>query len=157
MDQHHLLAAKTALLGLLGGVTKIWRFDRMSPVLKSGMSDLTPMFVAFSRHHAVSVVACQPARATAEGVAEKNNHTAAERLAPLTPSVFPMVVTEERTATWQPLIDWRGNRCSFPPELVQAKVLVHQKLGSVTIHIATVSGVVLARHRIPDAGLGITI
>lgn len=68
-----------------------------------------------------------------------------------------MVVTEERTATRQALIDWRGNRYSVPPELAATKVIVHQRLGAPTIDIATVSGVVLTRHHLAEAGLGVTI
>jgi hypothetical protein len=204
MDLPHLLAAMTVLLGLLGGVTKTWRFDRMSTVLKAGTSDLTPMFAAFAKHHAVSVVACRPRSGNRKGVVEKNNHTAAqrwwrnlpddvtleqaqqrltafatrqdgrrregrdgsttaavmfaaERLRPLPPTLFPVVVTEERTATRQALIDWRGNRYSVPPELAAARVVVHQRLGATTIDIATVSGVVIARHTVAEAGLGVTI
>ncbi len=204
MDLPHLLAAMTVLLGLLGGVTKTWRFDRMTTVLKAGTSDLTPMFAAFSKHHAVTVVACRPRSGNRKGVVEKNNHTAAqrwwrnlpdeltleqaqhsltafatsqdgrhregrdgsttaavmfaaERLAPLPPMLFPVVVTEDRTATRQALIDWRGNRYSVPPELAAARVIVHQRLGASTIDIATVSGVVIARHTVAEAGLGVTI
>ena len=204
MDLPHLLAAMTLLLGLLGGVTSTWRFDRMTTVLKAGTSDLTPMFAAFSKHHAVSVVACRPRSGNRKGVVEKNNHTAAqrwwrnlpdeltpeqaqhslttfatsqdarrregrdgstaaavmfaaERLGPLPPTVFPVVVTEERVATRQALIDWRGNRYSVPPELAAARVIVHQRLGASVIDIATVSGVVLARHQLAEAGLGVTI
>ncbi|MET3768619.1 transposase [Marisediminicola sp. UYEF4] len=204
MDLPHLLAAMTVLLSLLGGVTKSWRFDRMSTVLKAGTSDLTPMFAAFSKHHAVTVVACRPRSGNRKGVVEKNNHTAAqrwwrnlpdevtleqaqqrltafsrgqdgrrregrdgsttaavmfaaERLQPLPPTLFPVVVTEQRTATRQALIDWRGNRYSVPPELAAARVVVHQRLGTPTIDIATVSGVVIARHTLAEAGLGVTI
>jgi Transposase and inactivated derivatives len=204
MDLPHLLAAMTVLLAMLGGVTASWRFDRMSTVLKAGTSDLTPMFAAFAKHHAVSVVACRPRSGNRKGVVEKNNHTAAqrwwrnlpdeltleqaqqrlaafatqqderrregrngsttaavmfaaERLAPLPPTVFPVIVTEERTATRQALIDWRGNRYSVPPELAATKVVVHQRLGATVIDIATISGVVLARHQVAEAGLGVTV
>ena len=204
MDLPHLLAAMTLLVSLLGGVTRTWRFDRMTTVVKAGTSDLTPMFAAFAKHYVVSVVACRPRSGNRKGVVEKNNHTAAqrwwrnladeltleqaqnsltafatrqdgrrregrdgsttaaamfvaERLAPLPPTVFPVVVTEERTATRQALIDWRGNRYSVPPELAATKVVVHQRLGANTIDIATVSGVVLARHQVAEAGLGVTI
>jgi hypothetical protein len=80
-----------------------------------------------------------------------------ERLQPLPPKPFPAVVTEERTATRQALIDWRGNRYSVPPELAATKVVVHQRLGAVIIDIATISGVVLARHHLAQAGLGVTV
>lgn len=82
---------------------------------------------------------------------------ASERLRPLPPTVFPVVITEERTATRQALIDWRGNRYSVPPELAAAKVVVHQRLGADVINIATTSGAVIARHRLAQPGLGVTV
>lgn len=205
MDLPHLLAALSTVLVLLGGVTRDWRFDRMATVLRPGTSDLTPMFAAFAKHHAVlSVIACRPRSGSRKGVVEKNNHTAAQRwwrtlpdaltleqaqaglnafaarqdqraredatgkttaavmfqnenLRPLPPAVFPVVVTEERTATRQALIDWRGNRYSVPPELAAARVIVHQRLGADTIDIATASGTVIARHKVAEPGLGVTI
>ena len=78
MDLPHLLVAMTTLLALLREVKKSWRFDRMSTVLKAGTSDLTPMFAAFSKHHAVSVVACRPRSGNRKGVVEKNNLTVAQ-------------------------------------------------------------------------------
>jgi len=82
---------------------------------------------------------------------------AAEPLRPLPPAPFPVIVTEERTATRQALIDWRGNRYSVPPELAAARVAVHWRLGADTIDIATASGTVVARHRLAEPGLGVTI
>jgi transposase len=204
MDIPHLLAAMTTLLGLLGGLTRVWRFDRMATVLHPTTGDLTPMFAGFAKHHGVQPVVCRPRSGNRKGVVEKNNHTAAgrwwrnlpdevtheqaqasieafalrqddrrredtggkttakamfaaERLRPLPPVVFPVIVTEERTATRQALIDWRGNRYSVPPELAATKVIVHQRLGAATIDIATVSGAVVARHRVAQAGLGVTV
>jgi hypothetical protein len=80
-----------------------------------------------------------------------------ERLRPLPLTAFPVVVTEERTATRQALIDWRGNRYSVPPELAAARVLVHQRLGADLIDIATAAGTVVARHRVAVPGLGVTV
>ncbi len=204
MDVPHLLAAMTTLLGLLGGVTRVWRFDRMATVLNPVTGDLNPMFAAFAKHYGVQPVVCRPRSGNRKGVVEKNNHTAAqrwwrtlpdeltleqaqvsvnqfaigqddrdregiggkttakamfaaERLRPLPPIVFPVVVTEERTATRQALIDWRGNRYSVPPELAAAKVVVQQRLDTDTIDIATVSGAVVARHKVAQPGLGVTI
>ncbi|MFN7151491.1 MAG: Mu transposase domain-containing protein [Microthrixaceae bacterium] len=204
MDIPHLLAAMTTLLDLLGGLTRVWRFDRMATVLHPTTGDLTPMFAGFAKHHGVQPVVCRPRSGNRKGVVEKNNHTAAqrwwrtlpdeltlehaqasveafalrqddrdredaagkttakamfaaERLRPLPPVVFPVVVTEERTATRQALIDWRGNRYSVPPELAATKVIVHQRLGAAVIDIATVSGAVIARHRVAQPGLGVTV
>ncbi|WP_241245231.1 hypothetical protein [Microbacterium sp. KRD172] len=81
---------------------------------------------------------------------------AAERLRPLPPVVFPVSVTEERTATRQALIDWRGNPYSVPPELAATRVVVQQRLGASRIDIATRSGSVIARHRLAEPGLGVT-
>lgn len=204
MDIPHLLATMTTLLALLGGVSRVWRFDRMRAVLDPVTGDLTSMFAGFAKHHGVQPVVCRPRSGNRKGVVEKNNHTAAqrwwrtlpdgltleqaqasveafargqderprrtetgkttakamfaaERLMPLPPIVFPVVVTEQRTATRQALIDWRGNRYSVPPELAAAKVEVRQRLGADTIDIATVSGTVVARHRVAEPGLGVTI
>ncbi|GAA4158264.1 Mu transposase domain-containing protein [Leifsonia shinshuensis] len=73
-----------------------------------------------------------------------------ERLRPLPAVVFPVIITEERTATRQALIDWRGNRYSVPPELAAAKVEVRQRLGADIIDIATASGTVVARHQVAE-------
>lgn len=204
MDTPHLLAAMTTLLSLLGGVTRVWRFDRMRTVLNPSTGDLTAMFAGFAKHYGVQPVVCRPRSGNRKGVVEKNNHTAAqrwwrtladeltveqaqtsverfavkqdnrrrntdtgrttaramfvnERLSPLPASVFPVVVTEPRTATRQALIDWRGNRYSVPPEFAAAQVTVHHRLGAHTIDIATMSGTVIARHRTAEPGLGVTI
>lgn len=204
MDLPHLLATMSTLLGLLGGLTRVWRFDRMRTVLDPATGDLTSMFAGFAKHHGVQVIACRPRSGNRKGVVEKNNHTAAqrwwrslpdaltaeqaqagieafarrqderrreggagsstakamfaaERLRPLPPVLFPVIVTEERTATRQALIDWRGNRYSVPPELAAGKVVVRQRHGSDTIDIATPSGTVVARHRVAEPGLGVTI
>jgi transposase len=81
----------------------------------------------------------------------------AERLRPLPAAPFPVIVTEQRRATRQALIDWRGNRYSVPPELAAARVSVHWRLGAKVIDIATASGTVVARHRLAEPGLGVTI
>ncbi|MDO8395061.1 MAG: IS21 family transposase, partial [Dietzia sp.] len=96
-------------------------------------------------------------RQTETGKTTAKAMLAAERLRPLPPVVFPVIVTEERTATRQALIDWRGNRYSVPPELAAAKVTVQQRLGADIIDIATVSGAVVARHRVAEPGLGVTV
>ena len=82
---------------------------------------------------------------------------ASERLRPLHPTVFPVAMTEQRTATRQAPVDWRGNRYFVPPELATAKVNLQQRLGTQVIDIATVSGTVVARHKVAEPGLGVTI
>ncbi|ARC58624.1 hypothetical protein AS850_16160 [Frondihabitans sp. 762G35] len=204
MELPHLLAAMTTVVQGLGGVSRDWRFDRMTTVVKAGSNDLTPMFAAFGKHYGVRVIACRPRSGNRKGVVEKNNHTiaqrwwrtvpdevtleqaqtsidlfaaqqdnrrrntptgtstaaamrAAERLRPLPAVPFPVVVTEERQATRQALISWRGNRYSVPPELAAATVVVSYRLGSDLIDISTPGGTVIARHRTAEPGLGATI
>lgn len=79
MDQAHLMAAMTAVLALLGGLTRIWRFDRMSTVAIAGSGDINPAFAGFAKHHGVQVALCPPRSGHRKGVVEKNNHTAAQR------------------------------------------------------------------------------
>ena len=79
MDVPHLLAAMTTLLALLGGLTRVWRFDRMRTVLDHRPGDLMPMFAAFAKHHGVQAIVCRPRSGNRKGVVEKNNHTAAQR------------------------------------------------------------------------------
>lgn len=71
MDPPHLLAAMTQQLSLLGGLTQCWRVRRMTTVLRAGTSDLTPMIAAFSKHHAVSVVACRLRTGNHKGAVQK--------------------------------------------------------------------------------------
>ncbi|MGP9615251.1 hypothetical protein ACT3TE_18585 [Brachybacterium sp. AOP42-B2-9] len=79
MDLPHLLAAMTTVVSLLGGLTRVWRFDRMRTVLDPATGDLTAMFSAFAKHHGVQAVACRRRSGNRKGVVEKNNHTAAQR------------------------------------------------------------------------------
>ena len=81
---------------------------------------------------------------------------AAEQLRPLPTMSFSVVITEQRTASRQALIHWRGNRYSVPPELAMATVSVHQPLGVDHIEITTSSGVAIARHQLAEPGLGFT-
>lgn len=204
MDTPHLLAAMTAVVTALGGVSKQWRFDRMRTVVDPASGKITSSFAGFAKHYGVQVEVCRPRSGNRKGVVEKNNHTAAqrwwrtlgdevtleqaqaninvfaasqderrrrgpdgwttsaamfpaERLAPLPAAAFPVVVVEERTATRQALVDWRGNRYSIPPELAAGTVTVRHRLGADTIDITTISGTVIARHRLAEPGLGVTI
>jgi hypothetical protein len=70
---------------------------------------------------------------------------------------YPVIVTEQRTASRQALVSYRGNRYSVPPELAAATVVVSHPLGDEFIDIATTGGIVLARHRLVADGLGVTV
>jgi hypothetical protein len=79
MDQPHLFEAMITVLGLLGGVSKIWRFDRMSTVYNVSSGDVNTEFASFAKHYGVQVAVCPPRSGHRKGVVEKNNHTAAQR------------------------------------------------------------------------------
>ena len=67
------------------------------------------------------------------------------------------MVTEERTASRQALVAYRGNRYSVPPELAAAQVVVTRPVGGEFIDIATTAGIVIARHKLLADGLGATV
>ena len=78
-DGAHLADALHTVAGQLGGLTKTWRFDRMSSVAHPGTGQVTASFAALAKHYAVSVALCPPRRGNRKGVVEKANHTAAQR------------------------------------------------------------------------------
>jgi hypothetical protein len=188
----------------LGGLTRVWRFDRMATVCYPATGKLTASFAAVAKHYAVSVAICPPRHGNRKGVVEKANHSAAqrwwrtlpdditveeaqasldafcatkgdsrrrviageratvavhadrERLV-VPPAPFPATLTVDRRVTAQALVAFRGNRYSTPPELAHTAVRVVWRLDATTIDIATVSGIVVARHGLAAAGAGLTI
>ena len=78
-DQAHLIAGLDAVARKLGGLTKAWRFDRMSTVCHPESGRVSASFAAVAKHYAVSVAICPPRRGNRKGVVEKSNHTAAQR------------------------------------------------------------------------------
>jgi len=78
-DAAHLADALHQVAGQLGGLTRSWRFDRMSSVANPGTGKVTATFAALAKHYAVSVALCPPRRGNRKGVVEKANHTAAQR------------------------------------------------------------------------------
>jgi hypothetical protein len=66
-------------------------------------------------------------------------------------------VAEQRSASRQALVAYRGNRYSVPPELAAATVVVSRPVGGTHIDIATTSGIVVARHKLLADGLGATV
>jgi transposase len=63
----------------LGGVSRVWRFDRMATVCHPESGRVTASFAGVSKHYGVSVAICPPRRGNRKGVVEKSNHTAAQR------------------------------------------------------------------------------
>jgi transposase len=78
-DQAHLVAALDTVSRALGGVSRVWRFDRMATVCDPGSGRITASFAGVAKHYGVSVAICPPRRGNRKGVVEKVNHTAAQR------------------------------------------------------------------------------
>jgi hypothetical protein len=79
MDQPHLVDALDRVTRALGGLTRVWRFDRMATVCHPASGRVTASFAAVAKHYAVSVAICPPRHGNRKGVVEKANHTAAQR------------------------------------------------------------------------------
>jgi hypothetical protein len=204
-DQPHLVQGLDRVSRALGGVTKTWRFDRMSTVCDPGSGRVSASFAGVAKHYSVAVAVCPPRRGNRKGVVEKNNHTAAQRwwrtvaddvtveqaqadldrfcstradtrmratpddkstvaalaaiepLQPVAAQPYPVIVAEQRTASRQALVAYRGNRYSVPPELAMVTVTVTRPVGGAFIDIATSGGIVIARHKLLADGLGATM
>lgn len=79
VEQPHLFEAMITAVGLLGGTTKIWRFDRMSTVYNVSSGDVNTVFAGFAKHYGVQLALCSPRSGHRKEVVEKNTHTAAQR------------------------------------------------------------------------------
>ncbi|BBZ42110.1 transcriptional regulator [Mycobacterium conspicuum] len=78
-DQPHLVAGLDRVARGLGGLTRVWRFDRMATVCDPGSGRVTASFAGVAKHYGVAVAICPPRRGNRKGVVEKVNHTAAQR------------------------------------------------------------------------------
>ncbi len=75
----HLVAGLDRVPRGLGGLTRVWRFDRMATVCDPGSGRVTASFAGVAKHYGVSVAICPARRGNRKGVVEKVNHTAAQR------------------------------------------------------------------------------
>ena len=96
-------------------------------------------------------------RPTADGRSTVATVAATEPLAPVPAQPYPVIVAEQRSASRQALVGYRGNRYSVPPELAAATVVVSRPVGGEFIDIATSMGIVVARHKLLADGLGATV
>ena len=104
-----------------------------------------------SRHADARVRVSAEGRSTVAAIAE------AKPLAPVPAAPYPVMVAEQRSASRQALVAYRGNRYSVAPELAMAQVTVSHPIGGAFIDIATAAGIVVARHRLLADGLGATV
>lgn len=63
----------------LGGITRVWRFDRMATVCHPDTGRITASFAGVAKYYGASVAICPPRRGNRKGAVEKSNHTAAQR------------------------------------------------------------------------------
>jgi hypothetical protein len=79
MDQPHVIDGLDRVTRQLGGLTRVWRFDRMATVWHPATGKVTASFAAVAKHYGVSVEICPARHGNRKGVVEKANHTAAQR------------------------------------------------------------------------------
>ncbi|MBX4171644.1 helix-turn-helix domain-containing protein [Rhodococcus sp. DMU2021] len=79
MTQPHLIDGLDRIVRELGGLTRTWRFDRMSTVCHPDSGKVTASFAGAAKHYGVSVAICPPRAGNRKGVVEKANLTAAQR------------------------------------------------------------------------------
>lgn len=79
MDQAHVIDGLDRVARQLGGLTSVWRFDRMATVCHPASGRITASFAGVAKHYGVSVAICPPRHGNRKGVVEKANHTAAQR------------------------------------------------------------------------------
>ncbi len=78
-DFAHLVDALDAVVRRLGGVSRLWRFDRMATVFDRARDDVAGSFAAVAKYYGAQVRLCPPRRGNRKGVVEKANHSAAQR------------------------------------------------------------------------------
>ena len=79
MTQPQVVAGLDRVCRGLGGVSRVWRFDRMATVCHPESGRVTASFAGVAKHYGVSVAICPPRRGNRKGGVEKSNHTAAQR------------------------------------------------------------------------------
>jgi len=78
-EQAYLIASLHGVCERLGGLTRRWRFDRMSTVCYPRTGDLLPSFAGIAKYYGVAVDVCPSRRGWRKGTVEKANHSAAQR------------------------------------------------------------------------------
>lgn len=63
----------------LGGISRVWGFDRMATVCHPDTGRVTASFAGVAKYYGTSVAICPPRRGNRKGAVERSNHTAAQR------------------------------------------------------------------------------
>src|SRR4051794_15582243 len=96
-------------------------------------------------------------RATDEGKVSVATLAAAEPVAPVPATAYPLVLREDRTVSRQAMVSYRGNRYSVPPELASATVSVTHVLGSAVTALVPPGQIPLPPHRPAADGAGVMV
>jgi len=99
-DQPYLIASLHGVCERLGGLTRRWRFDRMSAVCHPASGDLTASFAEAAKYYGVGVDVCPSRRGWRKGVVEKANHSAAQRWWRTLPDEASPVQAQARLDAW---------------------------------------------------------
>lgn len=99
-EQPYLVASLHAVCERLGGVTRRWRFDRMSTVCRPESGDVTASFAEAAKHYGVIVDVCPSRRGWRKGVVEKANHSAAQRWWRTLPDEVTPAQAQARLDAW---------------------------------------------------------
>lgn len=99
-DQAHLIEGLHHISLALGGLSKDWRFDRMSTVISPETKRVTASFAAVAKHYGVTIRPCPPRRGNRKGVVEKANHVAAQRFWRTLPDDVSVEEAQARLDTW---------------------------------------------------------
>ncbi|MDQ3783135.1 MAG: IS21 family transposase [Actinomycetota bacterium] len=99
-DQPHLIEAMDRVTRALGGVSRVWRFDRMATVCHPASGKVTASFSAVAKHYGVSVAICPARRGNRKGVVEKANHVAAQRFWRTLPDELTVAQAQARLDDW---------------------------------------------------------
>jgi hypothetical protein len=73
------------------------------------------------------------------------------------PARDPATIEVERIVTANATVHYRGNRYSTPPGLSGSTVTLHQRLGGDCLEVRSVSGSLLASHRLAHDGAGMVV
>ncbi len=78
-DQAQVIDALDRVARELGGLSDVWRFDRMATVCHPATGKITASFAAVVKHYGVGFVTCPARHGNRKGVVEKAIHSAAQR------------------------------------------------------------------------------
>ena len=99
-EQPHLIDGLDRVARALGGLSRDWRFDRMSTVVSPTTGKVSASFAAVAKHYGVTVRPCPPRRGNRKGVVEKANHVAAQRFWRTLPDDVSVQEAQARLDKW---------------------------------------------------------